>query len=96
MMLLRARTLSLGYSGVHPHTIEAILGLLNAGITPVVPEHGSLGASGDLAPLAHFSLALLGQGEVKDADGQLKSCRRGARSAPGSSRSRSVRRRASR
>ena len=73
MMLLRARTLSLGYSGVHPRTIEAILGLLNAGITPIVPEHGSLGASGDLAPLAHFSLALLGQGEVKDADGQLKS-----------------------
>ena len=72
MMLLRARTLSLGYSGVHQRTIEAILGLLNAGITPVVPEHGSLGASGDLAPLAHFSLALLGQGEVTDADGQLK------------------------
>ncbi len=73
MMLLRARTLSLGYSGVHRRTIEAILGLLNAGITPIVPEHGSLGASGDLAPLAHFSLALLGQGEVTDADGQLKS-----------------------
>ena len=72
MMLLRARTLALGYSGVHRRTIEAILGLLNAGITPVVPEHGSLGASGDLAPLAHFSLALLGQGEVTDADGQLK------------------------
>jgi histidine ammonia-lyase len=72
MMVLRARTLALGYSGVHARTIEAILGLLNAGITPVVPEHGSLGASGDLAPLAHFSLALLGQGEVTDADGQLK------------------------
>jgi histidine ammonia-lyase len=72
MMLLRARTLSLGHSGVHRRTIEAILGLLNAGITPVVPEYGSLGASGDLAPLAHFSLALLGQGEVRDADGQLK------------------------
>ena len=72
MMLLRARTLALGYSGVHARTIEAILGLLNAGITPVVPEYGSLGASGDLAPLAHFSLALLGQGEVTDADGQLK------------------------
>ncbi len=70
MMLLRARTLALGYSGVHPRTIEAILGLLNAGITPVVPEHGSLGASGDLAPLAHFSLALLGEGEVTDAEGR--------------------------
>jgi histidine ammonia-lyase len=72
MMMLRARTLALGFSGVHPRTIDAILGLLNAGITPVVPEHGSLGASGDLAPLAHFSLALLGQGEVVDADGQRR------------------------
>jgi histidine ammonia-lyase len=72
MMLLRARTLALGYSGVQPDTVKAILGLLNAGITPVVPEYGSLGASGDLAPLAHFSLALLGQGEVMDADGRLK------------------------
>ncbi len=72
MMLLRARTLALGYSGVHRRTIEAIVGLLNAGITPTVPEHGSLGASGDLAPLAHFSLALLGQGEVTDAGGQLR------------------------
>ncbi|MDE3133158.1 MAG: histidine ammonia-lyase, partial [Acidobacteriota bacterium] len=72
MMLLRARTLALGYSGVHARTVEAILGLLNAGITPLVPEYGSLGASGDLAPLAHFSLALLGQGEVLDVDGALK------------------------
>ena len=70
MMLLRARTLALGHSGVHRRTIEQILALLNAGLTPVVPEHGSLGASGDLAPLAHFSLALLGQGEVTDASGQ--------------------------
>jgi histidine ammonia-lyase len=70
MMLLRARTLAFGYSGVRHATIEAILALLNAGITPVVPEYGSLGASGDLAPLAHFSLALLGQGEVTDADGR--------------------------
>ncbi len=70
MMLLRARTLALGHSGVHRRTIEQILALLNAGLTPVVPEHGSLGASGDLAPLAHFSLALLGQGEVTDAGGR--------------------------
>jgi histidine ammonia-lyase len=72
MMLLRARTLALGYSGVHTRTVQAIVGLLNAGITPVVPEYGSLGASGDLAPLAHFSLALLGQGEVTDAGGELQ------------------------
>ncbi len=72
MMLLRARTLTLGHSGVRQRTIEAILDLLNAGITPVVPEHGSLGASGDLAPLAHVSLALLGQGEVVDAEGRRR------------------------
>ena len=72
MMLLRARTLALGHSGVRVTTIQAILELLNAGITPVVPEFGSLGASGDLAPLAHFSLALLGVGQVTDAVGRLE------------------------
>jgi histidine ammonia-lyase len=69
MMLLRARTLAMGYSGARPLVAETILALLNAGITPLVPEHGSLGASGDLAPLAHCALALLGEGEVLDADG---------------------------
>jgi histidine ammonia-lyase len=64
MMLLRARTLAMGYSGVRPVVVERLVDLLNAGITPVVPEHGSLGASGDLAPLAHMSLALLGEGDV--------------------------------
>jgi histidine ammonia-lyase len=64
MMLLRARTLAMGYSGVRPVIVERLLDLLNAGITPIVPEHGSLGASGDLAPLAHMSLALLGEGDV--------------------------------
>src|SRR4051794_20676431 len=64
MMLLRARTLSMGRSGPRPVVAETILALLNAGITPVVREHGSLGASGDLAPLAHCALALLGEGEV--------------------------------
>ncbi|WCB96260.1 Histidine ammonia-lyase [Baekduia alba] len=66
MMLLRARTLSMGRSGPRPVVAETILALLNAGITPVVREHGSLGASGDLAPLAHCALALLGEGEVTD------------------------------
>jgi histidine ammonia-lyase len=69
MMLLRARTLAMGYSGARPEVAETILALLNAGITPVVPEHGSLGASGDLAPLAHCALALIGEGEVTDGDG---------------------------
>jgi histidine ammonia-lyase len=64
MMLLRARTLAMGFSGARPLVAETILALLNAGITPVVPEHGSLGASGDLAPLAHCALALLGEGQV--------------------------------
>jgi histidine ammonia-lyase len=68
MMLLRARTLAMGYSGVRPVVASAIIGLLNAGITPVVPEHGSLGASGDLAPLAHCALALTGEGEVFGPD----------------------------
>ncbi len=69
MMLLRARTLAMGYSGARPVVAETILQLLNAGLTPVVPEHGSLGASGDLAPLAHCALALIGEGEVDCEDG---------------------------
>ncbi len=70
MMLLRARSLAMGYSGARPEVAETIVAVLNAGITPVVPEHGSLGASGDLAPLAHCALALIGEGEVVDADGR--------------------------
>jgi histidine ammonia-lyase len=64
MMLLRLRTLATGGCGVRPEVAEALAGLLNAGITPVVPVHGSLGASGDLAPLAHVALCLLGEGEA--------------------------------
>ena len=69
MMLLRARTLAMGYSGARPVVAERIIALLNAGLTPVVPEHGSLGASGDLAPLAHCALALLGEGKVQLRNG---------------------------
>ena len=65
MMFLRARTLALGASGARPLVAGAMVDTLNAGITPIVPEHGSLGASGDLAPLAHGALALLGEGEVR-------------------------------
>ena len=64
MMLLRARSLSMGYSGVRPLLVDRILAMLNAGITPVVHEYGSLGASGDLAPLAHAALPLIGEGMV--------------------------------
>ena len=68
MMLLRARTLAMGFSGARPEVAEALLALLNAGITPRVPEFGSLGASGDLAPLAHCALVLIGEGEVVEGD----------------------------
>jgi histidine ammonia-lyase len=64
MMLLRARTLALGHSGARPLVALAMVDLLNAEITPIVPEYGSLGASGDLAPLAHAALALMGEGDV--------------------------------
>jgi histidine ammonia-lyase len=69
MILLRARTLAMGYSGARPEVAEVLLAMLNARVTPVVPEHGSLGASGDLAPLAHCALAAIGEGEVMDAAG---------------------------
>jgi histidine ammonia-lyase len=69
MMLLRARTLCAGYSGVRPALVDAMVALLNAGVVPWVPVHGSLGASGDLAPLAHCAAVLLGEGWVLGADG---------------------------
>jgi histidine ammonia-lyase len=69
MVVLRARTLAMGWSGTRPVVAERLLDLLNTGLTPVVPEHGSLGASGDLAPLAHCALALIGEGEVDCRDG---------------------------
>jgi len=65
MMLLRARTLAAGHAGVRPVLVERIVELLNRGIHPIVPEHGSVGASGDLAPLAHCALAVIGEGEVR-------------------------------
>jgi histidine ammonia-lyase len=69
MMLLRARTLAAGLSGARPVLVERLVALLTAGLTPVVPELGSLGASGDLAPLAHVGAVLTGAGEVVDAGG---------------------------
>ncbi len=70
MQLLKARTLAAGSSGVRPLLVRSIVELLNAGITPAVPELGSLGASGDLAPLAHAAIVLLGNGWVLDVDGR--------------------------
>jgi histidine ammonia-lyase len=69
MVLLRARSLAMGRSGARPEVADALLALLNAGITPVVHEHGSLGASGDLAPLAEAAMVIIGEGEVLDASG---------------------------
>ncbi|MDH4306125.1 MAG: histidine ammonia-lyase, partial [Acidimicrobiia bacterium] len=65
MTLLRARTIAMGYSGARPSTASGLVDLLNNRIHPVVREFGSLGASGDLAPLAHVALALIGEGEVE-------------------------------
>jgi histidine ammonia-lyase len=71
MMLLRLSTLATGHTGVRPELAQAYANLLTAGITPVVHEYGSLGCSGDLAPLAHVALALTGDGMVHTADGRL-------------------------
>lgn len=65
IMLLRANCLISGFSGVEPYAVELLLAFLNHHITPVVPEKGSVGASGDLAPLSHIALALIGEGEVE-------------------------------
>jgi histidine ammonia-lyase len=70
MLFLRARSLAMGRSGARPVLAERMLAMLGAGLCPVVPEHGSLGASGDLAPLAHCALALIGEGEVLDRAGE--------------------------
>ena len=65
IMLIRANTLARGYSGVRSETLELILEFLNRGVHPVIPEKGSLGASGDLAPLAHFACVLIGEGRAE-------------------------------
>jgi histidine ammonia-lyase len=69
MMVLRANSLSKGYSGVRAVVIDTLCEMLNRGVTPFVPSQGSVGASGDLAPLAHLALALIGEGECIDEKG---------------------------
>jgi histidine ammonia-lyase len=71
LMLLRLSTLATGRTGVRLETAQAYAAVLNAGVTPVVREYGSLGCSGDLAPLAHCALAVMGEGDVRDANGRL-------------------------
>jgi histidine ammonia-lyase len=72
LLLLRLSTLATGRTGISPRTAATYAALLNAGITPLVPEHGSLGCSGDLAPLSACALAAMGEGEVRDAAGRLR------------------------
>lgn len=69
MMLLRANVLAKGFSGARPELVDLLCGMLGAGLHPPVPEQGSVGASGDLAPLAHLALALIGEGELRSAKG---------------------------
>ena len=73
MMLLRANSLAKGFSGVRPEVIELICAMLNKDVHPVVPSQGSVGASGDLAPLAHLALAMIGEGEVWGESGRTGS-----------------------
>jgi histidine ammonia-lyase len=64
MVLLRANVLARGYSGARPDVVDALIAMLGHGVTPVIPEKGSVGASGDLAPLAHLALVVIGEGEA--------------------------------
>ncbi|MFH8797740.1 histidine ammonia-lyase [Streptomyces sp. NPDC017941] len=72
LMFLRLKTVCSGHTGVRPEVARTMADVLNAGITPVVHEYGSLGCSGDLAPLSHCALTLMGEGDAEDADGTLK------------------------
>ena len=69
MILLRAASLAQGHSGVRPEVVEQLLWLLDAEVHPFLPSRGSVGASGDLAPLAHLALVLMGEGHVLQPDG---------------------------
>ncbi|WJV51264.1 histidine ammonia-lyase [Streptomyces flavofungini] len=72
LMFLRLKTVCSGHTGVRPEVAQTMADILNAGITPVVHEYGSLGCSGDLAPLSHCALTLMGEGEAEGPDGELK------------------------
>lgn len=72
LMFLRLKTVASGHTGVRPHVAQTMADLLNAGITPVVHEYGSLGCSGDLAPLSHCALALMGEGDAAGPDGVVR------------------------
>ena len=80
VLVLKAASLARGYSGVRPEVIDALMALYNAGVLPAIPAQGSVGASGDLAPLAHMTLALMGEGEVR-IDGTTVAASEGLRRA---------------
>ena len=94
IMLLRANALAKGLSGVRPVVVEVLCAMLNRGVHPVIPSQGSVGASGDLAPLAHLAQVVIGEGEAVFRGGRMPG--RDAMGAPGSRRSRSKRRKVSR
>ena len=73
MLLLRANVLALGYSGCRPLLVDTLVAMLERGVTPVIPEKGSVGASGDLAPLAHLALTVIGEGESFYQDKRMPS-----------------------
>ncbi|MEV3989451.1 histidine ammonia-lyase [Streptomyces sp. NPDC049837] len=72
LMFLRLKTVCSGHTGVRPHVAQTMADVLNAGITPVVHEYGSLGCSGDLAPLSHCALTLMGEGDAEGPDGRVR------------------------
>ncbi|MEU6879827.1 histidine ammonia-lyase [Streptomyces sp. NPDC046712] len=72
LMFLRLKTVASGHTGVRPEVAQTMADVLNAGITPVVHEYGSLGCSGDLAPLSHCALTLMGEGDAEGPDGTVK------------------------
>ena len=101
MMVLRANVLALGFSGIRLEVLELLTEMLNRGVHPMIPEKGSVGACGDLAPLAHLSLALVGEGEVvlqrrTSAERRLRLSRAGLRAgdARGKGRPRAAQRHA--
>ena len=90
MMLIRANTLAKGHSGIRLATLRLLLDMLERGVHPIVPCQGSLGASGDLAPLAHIALVMIGLGEA-EFGGETLPGARSPRAGPGWRRSRSKR-----